>query len=393
MTIAAAIRPAELLAEVELPVRDLYGRHPEHNLAAVAAAIRLSFEGAGPARLGAARRLVVIAVDGLGYDRAADALHPAALRPLTSEFPTTTIACLMTSVTGQPACDHGFIGVQYLHEDGLRTVNCHDGQLTEPVSPADEGEPWPARPTATPALPTIFDELALRGIAATALPNELSFVHAGIRERLLHGVARVAEPLPQLADPVRLVQACGDQIRSAAQASPSGLIWAYLDLDTHHHRNGFDAPLRAAVAELDQLAGRLCEDGSSVLIFSDHGLTPSQPGQETLAFWQETTSERWCRLPPGGAGRARWVYPQPRYEDKVAGRLAAHLGDAVLASHDDLAAWGLAGAGSVGQRRLGELVLLARGPDFPAADASTGYEHGSMTADEVLVPMATWSAG
>jgi hypothetical protein len=29
-------------------------------------------------------------------------------------------------------------------------------------------------------------------------------------------------------------------------------------------------------------------------------------------------------------------------------------------------------------------------PDFPAPDPATGFEHGSMTADEVLVPMAIW---
>lgn len=393
MTTAAPLRPAGLLRQAELPVSGLYGRHRDHNLASIAAAIVRSFDGEGPVRLGAARRLVVIAVDGLGYDRAASLLHPATLWPLTSEFPTTTIACLLTSVTGQPAYSHGVIGVQFLHEDGVRTVNCHDGQLTEPARPEGHAGFGLARPTATPRLPTVFDALALRGVATTVLPNELAFVHAGVRDRLLHGAARVGEPLAPLADPVSLVQACGDQLSAAIDATPGGLVWAYLDLDTHHHRCGFDAALRAAAAELDRLAARLCDEGSSVLIFSDHGLTPSQPSQDTLAFWQELTSERWCRLPPGGAGRTRWVYPYPAQEDKVAARLAGYLGDAVVASRDDLAAWGLAGAGSIGQRRLGEIVLLATGPDFPAADAATNYEHGSMTADEVLVPMATWPAG
>jgi hypothetical protein len=50
-------------------------------------------------------------------------------------------------------------------------------------------------------------------------------------------------------------------------------------------------------------------------------------------------------------------------------------------------------AGAVGQRRLGEIILMATGPDFPVPDAGTAYEHGSMTAQEVLVPMAIWSAG
>jgi hypothetical protein len=58
---------------------------------------------------------------------------------------------------------------------------------------------------------------------------------------------------------------------------------------------------------------------------------------------------------------------------------------------DELAGWGLVSKGSVGQRRLGEIVMLAHGADFPVPDAAVRFEHGSMTADEVLVPLALWS--
>jgi hypothetical protein len=50
-------------------------------------------------------------------------------------------------------------------------------------------------------------------------------------------------------------------------------------------------------------------------------------------------------------------------------------------------------AGSIGQRRIGEIVLIATGPDFPTPEPAVPYEHGSMTADEVLVPLAVWSPG
>ena len=57
---------------------------------------------------------------------------------------------------------------------------------------------------------------------------------------------------------------------------------------------------------------------------------------------------------------------------------------------DELADLGFVAAGSVGQRRLGEIVLIATGADFPVPDPEMAYEHGSMTAEEVLVPMAIW---
>ncbi|HET9896263.1 MAG TPA: alkaline phosphatase family protein [Streptosporangiaceae bacterium] len=388
-----AVTATTLLAEAELPVAGLYRRHPEHNLSSIAAAITTCYEGTGPVRLGPGRGLAVIAVDGLGYARAAAALNPDSLVPLTSEFPTTTIACLLTSVTGQRTDSHGFIGVQYLYEDGIHAVNCHDGQLIAPLAPARSGPATSARPTSAPCLETVFDALAGRGVSSTVLPNELDCLHRDVRGRLLHGAGRVVPAMPPHDNPLTMLAAFTDQLTSAVAATPRGLTWAYLDLDTHHHRHGFDAELRAAAAELDRLAGRLRADGTSVLIFSDHGLTPNRPSQDTLAAWDEATSERWCRLPAGGAGRTRWLYPQPPHEDRLAARLAAQLSDAVVIGHEQLASWDLAKDGSTGQRRLGEIVLLARGGDFPAPDATTQYEHGSMTADEVLVPMAIWSAG
>jgi hypothetical protein len=374
---------ADLLGQSELPAPGLYRRHPERNLGAIAAAIEGAYRGEGPVKLGTSRSLVVIAVDGLGYTHAATALKPDSLMPLTSEFPTTTIACLLTSVTGQPPDTHGFVGVQYLHSDGMRTVNCHSGKLTEPA-----GSVATARPTQTPDLPTVFDTLADLDVPSLAVPNELADLHDDVRGRLLHGASVAAPRLPPIADPMRRTVAFGDQITAA----PGNMTWAYLDLDTHIHRHGFDGPLHAAATELDQLARRLRDAGTAVLIFADHGLTRNQPSPATLAAWQAATTERHCRLPAGGAGRTRWIYPHPGHEDRLASQLAEQIPDAVVTGPDQLAAWGLAQPGSIGQRRLGEIVLIARGPDFPAPDATTPYEHGSMTADEVLIPMAIWSA-
>jgi hypothetical protein len=381
---AADPKAADLLRRTELPLPGLYRRHPEHNLGAVAAAVAGAYGGTGPVLLGPDRSLVVIMVDGLGYAQAARSLTPDLLLPLTSEFPTTTIACLLTSVTSQPAGTHGFIGVQYLHADGRRTVNCHDGRTADPNGPG------PVRPTQTPALPTVFDDLAGAGVPTVMLLNELAALDGHVLGRLTHG-ARIGSgpPLPAAADPPELVEAFGEQV--AASLAPGTVTWAYLDLDRHIHSHGFDPLIRAAAAALDRLARRLRDGGAAVLLFSDHGLTPNRASDGTTGAWEAATTERYCRLPAGGAGRTRWVYPHPRQEDRLAGLLARDLADAVVTSPDQLAGWRLLADGCIGQRRLGEIVLLARGPDFPVPDATSAYEHGSMTADEVLAPMAVWS--
>ena len=100
---AVGMSAADLLRQAQSPMTGLYRRHPERNLGTVAAAIVSAYRETGPVSLGPSRSLVVIAVDGLGYTHAATALEPDVMLPLTSEFPTTTIACLLTSVTGRAA--------------------------------------------------------------------------------------------------------------------------------------------------------------------------------------------------------------------------------------------------------------------------------------------------
>jgi hypothetical protein len=273
---------ADLLGQVSTPLAGLYRRHPQRNLAAIGDAILAAYRDEGPIQLGPRRGLAVIAVDGLGYGNAHATLTSAELSPLTSEFPTTTVACLMTSVTRTPAFSHGFIGVQYLHPDGDRLVNCHDGS-TEGGGTGSTGTTT-GRRTVTPTFRTIFDALADAGVLAVALPNELAGLHAEVRDRLLHGARVVSASPPNTAsslpttasspvttDPVGMVAAFADQLTTAIDAMPGAMIWTYLDLDSHVHRHGFDRRAAEAMIALDELASRLRDAGTSVLVFSDHG--------------------------------------------------------------------------------------------------------------------------
>jgi hypothetical protein len=379
---------SDLLAECATAVPGLYRTHPSRNLAAVAAhvidAYRGSRRGHGRLRLDQRRRLVVLAVDGFGYATARQLLAPTVLEPLTSGFPTATAPCLLTSITGRAADAHGVIGVQYLHPDGRRTVDCHTGRLTPPRSAA------PARPTRAPALPTVFQRLAALGIASVAVPGALAGLSPALRRRLLRGCHVDAPSTDQPTDLSATVAAVLARVGDLARTDEAALTWAYLDLDSHIHRHGTDAAVHAAVRAIDAFARRLRREGVAVLLYSDHGLAPSAPDPRTLAVWAEADSPRWCRLPAGGAGRARWLYPHAGQRDRLVGWLTKWLPGVVVTTPARLAQLGLVRAGSVGARRLGEVVLLAQGPDFPAADPTAAFEHGSMTADELLVPLAIW---
>jgi Type I phosphodiesterase / nucleotide pyrophosphatase len=390
-----------LLAECATAVPGLYRTHPSRNLGAVAAHVVDAYRGQrhqrGRLRLGHRRRLVVLAVDGFGYAIAGQVLTPTALEPLTSGFPTTTAPCLLTSVTGRAADEHGVIGVQYLHPDGRRTVDCHTGRVNSPRCAVPPRGAVPARPTRAPALPTIFQRLGALGVGSVAVPGALAGLSPALRRRLLRG-CHVDEPtthhgdepaIQQPADLAAAVAAVLARVGDLARTGEPALTWAYLDLDSHIHRHGNDRAVLAAGRAIDAFADRLRRDGVAVLLYSDHGLAANAPGARTLEVWHEADSPRWCRLPAGGAGRVRWLYPHAGRRDRLIGWLSERLPGVVVTTPERLAELGIIRAASVGARRLGEVVLLAQGPDFPAAD-SAAFEHGSMTADELLVPLAIW---
>src|SRR5260370_24489 len=211
------------------------------------------------------------------------------------------------------------MGEKYINGDGRVLDNWHDGTTR------GGKEPEAARPTPPPTLTPISDPLAGSEIPAVVLPNELAWLHADVRDRLLHGAELAGSALPAKIDPVDLMSAFADQITTAVAARPDAMIWVYLDLDSHIHAHGFDQRAAAAMTALDELARRLRDGGTSVLVFSDHGLARSAPRPETTPAWEAAARARWSPLPPGGAGRVRWLYPRPEHADRLTDLLARQL--------------------------------------------------------------------
>jgi Type I phosphodiesterase / nucleotide pyrophosphatase len=343
------------------------------------------------------RSLAVLAVDGLGYHVAAAGLAPDVLAPLTTSFPSTTTTALLSSLTGSTPSEHGVIGVQYLHSDGRRGYNAVTGEVTEP---GGAGAGLAAGPGVSPdpAVRTVFMALRDLGVAAFCLPGELAAVPAAWRDRafagsrVLDGRGRAAAPAgePGIAGVHGIVDAVTRDLTDTLDRYPGSLVWAYLNLDDHLHRHGPDQDIELACAAVNSLARRLSTQGTAVVLYADHGCVASRPSAETMAVWDEVTSPRACRLPAGGAGRVRWLYPHAGGARRLADELRSRLPGVVVSSPEELSRWGVVEPGSIGYARLGEVVLLALGPDFPVPDPALAYEHGSLTAEEILVPLAVW---
>jgi hypothetical protein len=243
--------------------------------------------------------------------------------------------------------------------------------------------------------PTIFDRARMLGAEPLAVGAELAASRGPWISALLHGATLRADN----GSAARTVSAVVERIARDVEAviAPSRtepvLLWAYVNLDDHIHRGGYDAPLLAALRRLDETAGRWADRGWTVLAYADHGQTPVVPDARLAARWDALDGPSHCRIPSGGAGRVRWLYPRAGREERLARELRAAFDEhAFIFTPDELDERGLMKASPIVKARIGELVAIAASPRFPVPDPSYAYEHGSVTEDEMLVPFAAWGA-
>lgn len=336
--------------------------------------------------------VVVLALDGLAFHAAAQTLAHAELAALRSTFPSTSATAWLTSVTGLEPSEHGVLGTAYREPGTERLVNVISGAVTAMAGSARTAAG--PQPAVLPA-PTIFDRARTLGAEPLAVGAELAAVRGPWINALLRGAVLRAGGEP----PARTVSAVVERIvrdvelvLAPPRADPL-LLWAYVNLDHHIHRSGYDAQLLAALRRLDEAASRWADRGWTVLAHADHGQTPVSPDPRLAARWDALDDPRHCRIPGGGAGRVRWLYPRPGRQERLARELRAAFGEhAFVFTPEELGDRGLMQASPIVRARIGELIAIAASPRFPVAEPGSAYEHGSITEDEMLVPFAAWGA-
>ncbi|MFD5636995.1 alkaline phosphatase family protein [Streptomyces sp. NPDC127077] len=339
----------------------------------------------------APRGLCVLAVDGLSLAVAESAFRHAHLRPLRSTFPSTSTTAWLTAVTGTDPGVHGAVGMVYRAPGADRVTHLVTGDTYTFGSRSTPGD------ALLNAGPTLFDHAAASGRGALAIGAELERLTGPWVDALLHGARIVPSPaatsIPDI-DPVSVAERTVREVEAvlarAHDAPP--LIWAYVNLDDHIHRSGYDSRLREALSLLDTAAARWADAGWSVLAHADHGQVEVTPDPALAEAWARLDAPAHCRMPGGGAGRVRWLHPLPGREETVADALRDALGDhALVLTPDELHARGLLPATPVVRARIGEVVALATSPRFPVPDPTVTWEHGSVSDGETLVPLAAWN--
>jgi hypothetical protein len=176
-------------------------------------------------------------------------------------------------------------------------------------------------------------------------------------------------------------------------------VYAYYDgIDKVAHGSGlgdhYDAELRA-VDQLVADVAAVLPPGAVVVVTADHGQIDVGPRLELLG--REIMSMVHFL---SGEGRFRWLHARPGAEDDLLEAATGRYGDTSLVlGRDQLIEDGLLG-GAVSDRlagRLGDVALLPLAPMAFIDPADTGESrlqcrHGSLTPDEMLVPLVALTA-
>lgn len=337
-----------------------------------------------------ARAVVVLLVDGLGstllHDHAADAPFLVGLPdagPLTVGFPSSTPISLTSLGTGLPPGAHGILGVSFRapHGELLDSLRWTSVGLAENVD-MNEAEP----PDKVQPQQTAFERAEAGGVQVTVV-SKREFRGTGLTRAALRGGR------------FRGTQAMGDlaaEMIDAVAGPERALCYGYTpDLDAIGHMYGPGSlPWRMQLAQADRLVARLAEHlprDVTLLVTGDHGMV-----EATTRFDADTETDlQRGVLLLGGDPRARHVYTRQGALPDVLAAWQAGLGEhAWVVPGEEAVADGWFGPVSEAMRdRVGDVVVAMRGgavvvrSDAEPVIARMPGQHGSLTADEQLVPL------
>lgn len=343
-----------------------------------------------PLPLDGARHVVLIVVDALGAGqlRAAitrgDAPTLASLTPapgpVTSVFPSTTMAALTTLHTARAPAEHGYLGLTVWLDEAQAVVNLirlYDVYTHAPLAAAGF----------LAAVPSLYRQLRDRGVAAHVV------MPAAYRDSVLTRWACDGAEYHAYAQPEETPTLTAATLQPG---QPSYTLVYFPDYDLICHGSGPDSPeahaeLRRTDRIVADLLAALPRNGDTlVVVTADHGQSPQPPDGYVDAITKKVMKAA-LRGPIAGEERAAYLRPQPGHHAGIAALLAPHA--TLLTAHD---AWtgGLFGPPAHAEARfrprVGDLIAVPhpghaiRRPTSPAPMLGL---HGGWTAEEMLVPV------
>jgi predicted AlkP superfamily pyrophosphatase or phosphodiesterase len=322
-----------------------------------------------------APRVVLLVIDGLGWNQLeARAKQAPTLRsleggPITTVAPSTTATALTSITTGLPPGEHGVVGYRMFVQGEVLNVlrwstATGDARATIPPEkvqrrPCFDGQRPPAITRA---------EFATSGFTGAHLD--------GVRFTGYRTIGTLA------AEVVRLAKA-GEPF-----------VYAYYEaLDKVSHEYGLGAPYDEELHWIDELVARLLDQlpaGTALVVTADHGQV--EVGSNVLELPSDVLAHVALQ---SGEGRFRWLHARSGRTSALLDAASELLGDhAWVRTRDDAIREGWYGptVTDTAASRLGDVLLAAKGdvafhdPDDTGPYVLVG-RHGSLTEDEMLVPL------
>lgn len=327
-----------------------------------------------------AEQVVLLVLDGLGWNQLCDravvapTLTSMTGAPITTVAPSTTATALTSITTGTAPGEHGVVG--YRIAIGRSVLNVlrwsadgRDARSTIPPNTVQSIEPFLAQrpPVITRA------EFADSG-----------FTRAHLDRVRLRGWRVASTLVVEVAEALR-------------RREP--FVYAYYDgIDKIAHEYGLGIHFDAEVAAADRLVGDLLDvlpPGAVLLVTSDHGQV--EVGEDLVTPDPAVLSHVDLQ---SGEGRFRWLHARPgRSAGLLESAIEHHSDRAWVVSREQVVDEGWFGpaVGDDAIARLGDVALVARDTAAFVDPADGGLfrlvaRHGSMTSDEVWVPLLSSTA-
>ncbi|MDQ1437561.1 MAG: hypothetical protein QOK43_1190 [Acidimicrobiaceae bacterium] len=329
-----------------------------------------------PAVAWRAPQVVLLVLDGLGWEQLQERCHLAptlaAMQggPITSVAPSTTATALTSIATGRPPADHGILGYRIAvgHGEVLNVLRWSTGagDARQTVPPGD------------------FQRLPpFAGIRPPVI-TKAHFVSTGFTLAHLGGVRIVGWRVPSTiaVEVARLLR------------DDEPFVYAYYDgIDSIAHSHGFGPHYDAELVAVDRLVSDVLDalpPGATLVVTADHGQV--QVGN-ALVTVDEAVSADVEML--SGEARFRWLHVRPGTTEQVAARaLDAHGHVAWVHTRDEVADLGWLGGPLAPDlaERVGDVAIVAFAPVAFVDPADSGQtalvcRHGSLTSAEALVPL------
>jgi len=345
-----------------------------------------------PEELRTAENVVLLVIDGLGYEYLRDAGRDGALGAhlrgaITSVFPSTTASAITSFLTGRAPQQHALTGWFVWFKEV--------GQVVAPLPFTTRVGDFPltkagVEPRSLLDTPGVFDDL--RRPAFLVQRQDLVDSSYTRAHRGAAGV-RGYRSLPELFEAVRRL------VRSERR-SYIYAYWPELDALSHVHGSR-SARVRAHFHDIDAAFGQLLDDlagtGTVVVVCADHGFVDTEPDTRLRLSDHPRLAETLV-VPLCGEPRVVFCYVDPAKREIFEGYVRDELGpccEAVPSS--ELVERGYFGLGRPHPRladRIGHYALLMKG-SYVLRDRLVGERrkhehvgvHGGTSSSEMLVPL------